>query len=47
MAVYTEEMSHTGGGWGGTSPAVLLSATNLTLTLLFPTPKLRLPSLLL
>lgn len=42
MAVYTKEMSHT----GRTRPIALVSATNLALTLLFPTPKSRLPSLL-
>lgn len=41
VAVYTEEVSHPR---AATSPAVVLSAKNLTLMLLFPTPKLRLPS---
>ena len=41
VAAYTEEMSHPR---AATSPAVMLSARNLTLMLLFPTPKLRLPS---
>lgn len=43
LAVYTKEMSHT----GRTRPTALVSATNLALTLLFPTPKSRLPSLLI
>ena len=41
VAVYTQEVSHPR---AATSPVVVLSAKNLTLMLLFPTPKLTLPS---